>query len=746
MLKYTHKTQHNELLKIQFKKHQHHLTYSEKLGKIRTYNKTITRDRNMTNAQSATTQNITDQHLATIIKELINASNIYYLEGGESPLTDEEFDAKQAYLTKFEQTHPHLFEKGTEGHSVIGGTVNLGANTPLDQDTIIKHKQPMLSLAKATQETELDTYLDKVRQAGATDFQLQAKLDGLAISAHYTEGKLTLVATRGNGEEGENVTYLATTDNLIVHGLPTTIDNNNTLELRGELFFTAEQFNTTNQHRIATGQASFELSRSAASGIVKRARKGLSHKAELTFGTYSVHQNNTPTELKTIETLPNIITVDQLTKQQAPKAKLTGYKNNTEVHKAITEFGKIRENFTIPTDGVVVKPTNESEMIKLMGNTSSHPSSQIAWKYPSPTAETVILKITATVGKTGRITPVAEFAPVILDGVIERASLHNYSMLAQKDIRVGSTVIVKKALEIIPQVVAVIATPENSEPTEIPTNCPICNTTLTTEDGTNKTLNCENEECPARALQSLLFSVSRNNLDIDRLSTARLTALYENGTVTKLSDLYTLTTETIAETVIGQTADGTPTKIGTKTAAHIINHIEKSKTHPLERLIASLSIPTIGRRASKVIIKTYPTIDQLLNATEEELSELEDFGPTRSKQLYTGLVKRANIIQSMIEHGVQFNPEPTTTTNTTQIDLTNKVFSISGPVPKPFANRNELIDYIEANNGKFQTTPNKTITHMIGDHEGTSSKIKQAKKFEATFITDQQFTEKYTTN
>lgn len=690
-----------------------------------------------------------------VIEELLEASRLYYTEGETPSLTDEEFDAKQDFLETLSENpnYAELFTTGTDGHKILEGDVLLGASITTNEEPVT-HIHPMLSLAKAKKPEELTSYIAKARKAGVTDFNLQAKLDGLAISAHYENRKLTLVATRGDGETGENVSYLIDTPNLTIKGMPKTIDNDDEIEVRGEIFFTNEQFEQANNRRIKLEGISFENPRNAVSGLIKKSKSGLKYKVTMTFSAYSTLDNGIQSGLEPILNNPNFINVQQLTKDEAPNVKLSGFKDNAEIEKAIEDFGKVRETFSVPTDGVVIKPVNEAEMYAEMGLTSHHPVSQIAWKYPSKQAQATITEIFVTVGKTGKLTPVANITPTKLDGsTISRASLHNFNLVHTKNIRVGSTVIIEKANEIIPQIVTVIKSPQDSTPLETPTNCPSCDSKLAFE-GTEyppRTLTCENSTCPSKDFHVLKAAVGRTVLDIDGLSEAILTYLNDTDKVRNVSDLYTLTKEDLTNAELAETSKGNKRKLGEKRAIHILGHIEKSKTLPLERVLPSLAIPTIGRRASKVLVKAFKTIEGIKNATLDEISNIEGFGEIKSENIYNGIRQRESVINKMIENGVTFGnttdvdtEEENDATDENSIDLTGKSFSISGSVPEPFENRNALVDYIEENGGSFHSTPKAGTTYMIGENSGTSIKVKKATHFGSTFISPEEFTKQFT--
>lgn len=708
-----------------------------------------------------TTTKIEETQVLSIIEELKDASRLYYLEGNDSPLTDDEFDAKQEFLSSIRNDFPHLFSKDSDGYKILEGDVLLGAEMMVEStdNAVITHKSPMLSLAKAKKAEDLDAYLKKVRRNGATDFRLQAKLDGTAISAHYENGSLSYITTRGNGVVGENITYLSNDPNISVLGLPESIDHKQALEVRGELFFYTHQFEEVNKNRFAQSGSTFELSRSAVSGITKRAKKGMPYKAEMTFGIYSAWHDG---ELVSLDTITDeaFLSVDDLTASEVKgvngaegSVKLTGFVNDEEIHKAIAYFGKISESFTLPIDGVVIKPVNEVEVHKTMGNTSHHPASQIAWKYPSEKAQTKVQRIVFTVGKSGRVTPVAEFDPVTIDGsVIVRASLHNFAILREKDVREGSLIIIEKANEIIPQVVSVISSPDDSKQIEVPENCPSCDQSLYSEEGIYppKTLNCENDLCPSRNFESLVFAAGRDYLDIDGLSSSTLTALRDAGLVSDISDLYYLDEKILSEVVVGVSSKGESIYLGQKRAVNIMKHIEASKSLPLERLLASFAIHTLGRRASKKLVAEFKNLDNILSASTDDIAAIEGFGRIKAEKASEGLQMRSSIISRMKTAGVLFgenNTEAETSEkdkdSTSAIKLEGLSFAISGTVPQPFANRNAMVDYIEANGGTFHSSPKATTSYMIAESDGNSSKVKKALSLGVEFISAEEFTQKF---
>lgn len=690
---------------------------------------------------------INRNEVVALIDELHTASALYYQEMEISPLDDDEFDEKAAFLATQQDAFPDLFTPGSKGALLLEGDPALGTQVAADEDEIVVHAVPMLSLAKAKTEDELKNFARKLRAAGAKDFRLQAKLDGFALSAEYDQGKLVRLSTRGNGTVGEDTSYLFTSDEVTIIGLPTTISILEPLEVRGEMFLTDDQFRTLDEARTSiTGAEAFKNPRNGLVGTVKKAKGGLGYPAEVTYGAYSVVEASTG-DLVALDTVASLgfLTVDAITQEQVGELPLTGFTNDDELFDAIHKFGEARQTFTIPTDGVVIKPTNEREMHRELGSSSHHPRSQVAFKFPSPTAVSELLSIDLTVGKTGKITPIGRIKTVDLDGsAVSNVSLHNFNLVYTKNIRVGATILVHKANDIIPQIKAVISTPEGAELIPVPTTCPVCEETLSAareEKGTwpPKTLLCKNMDCPSRDFFALKIAVGKNYLDIDGMSEKLLAHLNDSGRVTTIADLYTLTFEELANSDFGTTKDGGSVRLGEKRAQNILDHIEKSKATPMPRVVASLSIPGLGRSMTKILMKRFKNIDELLAASVEEIAELDKLGAIRAEAIVNGLKHRSTLIQILRDHGVEFAVEEVAT----DAPLKGLSFAISGEVPAPFANRGKFVEYVEANGGEFHSSPKAHTSFMIGDAEASSSKAKAAIKHGVTFLTPVEFTDRY---
>lgn len=685
---------------------------------------------------------LTRDELIDLIASLHGAAEKYYQDTGvESPMTDEQFDSGIELLRDAADsgTMDDLFGEDTTGYALLEGSPSLGT-TPQTAH-VVEHKHPMLSLNKAKTEDVLQKYLDKAVEHGITEFKLQAKLDGMAMSAVYVDGQLIQLARRGDGHRGDDTTFALRDPNLTIVGLPDTVEHDGRFEVRGELFFTDENFQAADTARYAVTGERFKNSRNSVSGILMRSEAGLEYQVTLNYAAYSVIHDDTFIPTTVLD--DRFLTTDQLTAQI-----VEGVTNLSveEVFPKITAFGAQREHTSYPTDGVVVKPQDEMTHYATMGISAHAPESQIAWKYPAEQAQTVIRDVSVTVGKTGRLTPVAHVDPVELDGsTVENASLHNYNLVYEKDIRIGSIVAIEKANDIIPQILHVIHHVDGSERIMPPTACPVCGTAVETLDQNGvplKSILCENVDCESRVLFTLQNAVSKSRLDIDRMSEVSIEYLYGEGLLTTVADFYTLDHNTLANSRLGFSAQGTPRRMGEKTAAHVVHHIEASKTAPFDRLLASLGIPAVGVRVARSLQAAFTTFDDLRSATVEELDAVDGIGEVMAERIRGGLAANRETIDRMIAAGVQFEiPAPVSVS--VESKIAGVSVSISGSVPERFANRQEFVAWVEEHGGEFHSSPKKATNLLIGDPNGSSSKIQKAIQNGTTVMTPEDFAAQY---
>jgi DNA ligase (NAD+) len=687
-----------------------------------------------------------------LIEELSTAATAYYQQGEDSGLTDEEFDAKLDYLETLsaDPVYSDLFSVSGPGFKLLENTTALG--TEVQADAVVMHDHPMLSLDKAKKEPDLLAFLRKAEEAGAKNFRIQAKLDGLAISVKYQDGALVWIATRGDGQVGEDVTYLLKDPAVTVKGLPQTIDEPGLVEVRGELFFTTKQFEAADDARLAAMGSRFKNSRNAASGLLKKANHGVGYPVEFTYAAYSMLRDGAMIGITELEAKEAFVTVDALTRAEVGELPTTAFESHSALMAAVHAIGDVRPGFSIPTDGIVIKPTNEVEVYEAMGVTSHHPASQIAWKYPAEKAVTTVLGIDVSVGKSGRVTPIARVEPTHLAGsVLSNASLHNFNLVHTKGIRVGSVVMIEKANDIIPQVVAVISSPAESADVPIPTVCPSCGGALAAvgAEWPPKTLNCGNSACPSRASFALKTAVGKNFLDIDGLSEVTLAHLTAIGRITDIADLYTLTEEELANSEFGVSTQGNPRRLGEKRAKHILAQLEKSKSKPLTKVLPALSIHLLGQTSSKLLLKHFGSLDAIMAASVDELASLDKIGPIRAQKIADGLQEKAELIARLQSHGVEFAvpvtiaPSDDASETDSGAALSGLSFAISGAVPQPFANRGAWVDYVESKGGTFHSGPKADTSFMVGEASENSAKIKKAHSLGVAFITAADFTARY---
>jgi len=690
--------------------------------------------------------NDTDSIASELVDELIAASEAYY-SGDEPIMEDQDFDEKQSYLASILDEISDGELRARASSILESDSVNLGASIEILDE--VRHGVPMLSLKKAKSEEELRKFLEKLLSAGATGFKVQVKLDGFALSARYEDGKLVGLATRGDGNVGENLSYLMGNPDITIVGLPDTIATKDTVELRGELFFTEGQFASVSELRLKAGGEPFKNSRNAVVGLQKKAAKGLDFPVEFSFSAYAAWRGEELVELSTIDGGDKLDTVEKLTAREvgANKIVLTELAGVDETVATVQALEPLIDSFDAPNDGVVIKATNESSMQAKMGSNDHHPSSQIAYKYPTPTFPAEVLEVTYSVGKTGRVSPRGRITPTdVMGTVITFVSLHNFDWIYARDLRVGSKVAVTRANKVIPYIKAVLSNPDDAPQVPIPTSCPACGTDLVFEDGVwpPRTIRCANMSCPARDFESLLTASRKGCLDFDGMSNSTVEALHEAGKLNTIADFYALTEKDLADSTLGFSANGNPRRLGEKRAHHIYEHIQKSKTLPLQRLLVSLSVQFLGNRAAKSLIAHFGTFDAIRSASVEDVSHIDGMGPKRAQAIVEGLRHRSSTIDAMIAAGVEFSkPDAAEEEDASGSSLEGMSFSISGSVPAPFANRDAWVEFIEAHGGEFHSGPKATTSYMVAESSGSSAKIKKALQLGVTFITAQEFTEKF---
>lgn len=672
-------------------------------------------------------ERMNDEDIFELINELKQAAQAYY-QGGETLMTDEVYDIKFNTLSHqleildqdLEVGDPQLIE------AIESVLYTVSANSE-PESNIVHHDYPMLSLAKADNYDSLKRYHERLVKGGAKGFSVQMKLDGLAMSAKYNNGKLIQLATRGDGEKGESLNHLINHKEVEIKGLPETIDSLESLEVRGELYISENQFVKINRERFTITGENFSHSRNAVVGITKRSASGLEYNAEISFSVYSAHKSGKQIVLRDIDnsfSKINNLTLKELQRVSKLESCVISTNNFEGLDKLVQNIGELRSSLDIPTDGVVIKPLNDLEMLEKMGYTSKFPIAYIAYKYPGEKALAVIEDIIVSVGKTGRLTPQAKITPVTIDGVtISNVTCHNYSWMNEMGIRKGAKVAVTRANDVIPAIDVVIDK-GSDDVIQTPTECPECSGKLK-GDGTKypKTLSCTNDDCPSKLLFYMMSIVGRNYLHIDGLGGVSMKALVDNKVLTSIVDLFNLTEDKLKDVPTGETSSGNIRTLGAGNAKNIMKSIENAKKGTdSNKLLASFNIEGVGPGTAKRLIKHFGGIEKVLSVKPERLLEVDQVGSKLMKSFENKGNKALLQLENLVKIGVKVN-DPLE--NESRVEFKG-TFSVSGSV-EGFNSRIEFVEYMENNGWFFHKTPKKDTVVLFADPESTSSKVKKAK-------------------
>ena len=663
-----------------------------------------------------------------LITELTKVADLYY-QGEGSPLTDDEYDEKILFLRDL---IVNQVEYNTDKRisDLLEGSVAAGS-TPSKKDNLVTHSVPMLSLDKANSMTEIKSWLDKIEDAGSTMMRVQAKLDGFAIEARYVNKVGVEVSTRGDGSVGEDISYLLNHPDISIVGLPSSLKIIENCSLRGELFARQSQFDKLNNARFAATNSRLENSRNGVVGVVKKGKSDLGYKAELTFCVYSVLIDGEYHDLDDLKVAhEDVITINELSSYEYANAGGSGdltARDFDELSDVIRDFGEKRVDFDIPTDGAVIKPIEESRLYNAMGNTAHHPKAFIAFKYPSEKQPATVLDVVFSVGKTGRVTPTAIVTPTNLSGVtVSRASCHNFNWLKEKNVRIGSTVMITRANDVIPAISSVLIAGDN-KPITVPKHCPECNTELVAED--LKNVKCPNPKCPSVFFFKMRSATSKQGLDIEGLNNVGLKALCESGIMSDVADLFTLTVNDLKDLPMGETSTGNVRKFGKVKGAKIISHIKTAKDNtPAYKLLNAMGFNGVGPSTAKLLLANLGSIGQLMNASLNDLTDIPGLGTVKTKYLIEEQKTIKEVYNKLLTLNVKMD-------NGLATKVTEKGhFAISGKVPEGFANRGAFTDYMATLGWVFDSAPKTTTTVMLGNETDTSSKIQKAKKLKIKIV------------
>ncbi|MHC4553605.1 MAG: NAD-dependent DNA ligase LigA, partial [Planctomycetota bacterium] len=633
-------------------------------------------------------------------------------------------------LKELEASHPELVTADSPTQRV--------SERPVSGFETVAHAVPMLSIDNTYNEDELRKFNERVAKGLETDdydYTVELKIDGLAISLRYESGHLARAATRGSGREGDDVTANIRT----IRAIPLTLEGAgvpDVLEVRGEVYMPKKAFAELNALRLDADEAEFANPRNAAAGSLKLLDSRVTATRKLAFFAYSVGQFSKPLADTHFDSLQNLKTLGLPVNPTTQQAKTID-----DVLKVCHTWEKKKDTLDYQIDGMVIK-VNRYDQHDMLGATGRAPKWCIAYKFAAEQAETTVESIDVQVGKSGTLTPVANLAPVKLAGTtVKRASLHNFDLLQKLDVRCGDTVIIEKAGEIIPQVVDVKTKERNlfdSQPFEIPTACPACNKPVevikrkrlnqSSDDEEqieyNHTYICTNPDCKERLKQRLEYFVGKGQMDIDKLGPAVIEQLVESGLVKTFADLYTIRFDQVVQ--LERMAD--------KSAANIIDSIDKSKTQPLWRLVAAIGIRNVGGQSAQILADELRSLDGIMNANIETLTAIDGIGPIMAQSIHDFLHDNENIavINAMLAAGATPEAPKEKASNA----LKGMTIVATGSL-KHFT-REQIKQAIKDHGGKSASSVSKKTTFVIAGQNAGSKRTK-AEELSVEVIDEAEF-------
>ena len=650
------------------------------------------------------------------IKELVkilNEANYNYYVLDNPTITDQEFDKYIRELITLEEKYPE-FKQSDSPTSRVGGEVVSGFQK-------VYHEKPMLSLSNVFNEEEIRTFDERLKKEQIKpEYVCELKIDGLSVSLLYEKGVLKRAATRGDGVVGEDITHNAKT----IKDIPLRINEPIDIEVRGEIYMTKKALLELNEKRLERGVEPLANARNAAAGSVRQLDSKVAASRNLSCFIYHLpnpEDYNIKTHFEALEFMRKLGFVVSNNNRKV--------ENVNEVLKFIEYWTNERPNLPYDIDGVVIKLNNISDQLK-SGYTAKYPKWATAYKFPAELVLTKLKEIKMTVGRTGQVTPNAILEPVLLMGsVISKATLHNEDYIKMKDIRVGDIVAIRKAGDVIPRVEKVILDRRtgNEKVFEIPKNCPICGAELVKKDAAYY---CENSSCDKKTIEKLIHFASRDAMNIEGFGDSIVEDFYNMGYLKKISDFYHLSDykESLME------LEG----FGLKSIENLLNAVLESKKNSLEKLLFGLGIRHVGAKVAKILAKHFKNMDNLMNATFDDLVNIPDIGDIISKSVVDFFEDENNrkIIQELKDYKLNMDYLGTEVAN---INISGKTFVLTGTLET--ITRDEATEMIESAGGKTSSSVSKkTYAVIVGKDPG--SKYEKAKELNITIWSEQEFLDK----
>ena len=640
------------------------------------------------------------------LRKQLQYHNKKYYDEDAPEISDYEYDRMLRSLETLEQEYPEIDTPDSPTHRV-GGSAS-------DKFSPVTHPWRLESLQDVFSFEELAEFYDR---AQAPEYVVEYKIDGLSVSLEYENGIFVRGATRGDGVTGEDVT-----DNLrTIAEIPKVLrDAPQTLVVRGEVYMKRSVFDAINTQLELNGKPLMANPRNAAAGSLRQKDSNVTKQRSLSIFCFNIQNSD---ELPLTSHVQALDYLKQLGFPVSPRYPV--YTDRADIEHEIAQMGDSRGELDFDIDGAVIK-VNDFALRSALGSTAKYPRWAAAYKYPPEIKETLLKDIVITVGRTGVLTPNAVLEPVRLAGTtVSRATLHNRDFIRERDVRIGDTVRVRKAGEIIPEVLGSIPEkrPADSVPFEMPKVCPICGAPVF-EDEEEAAIRCTGAECPAQLLRNLMHFASRDAMDIDGCGQAVLQLLIDAQLVHSAADLYTLTIEDIASLE----------RMGQKSAENLVAAIARSKQNDLSRLLFAFGIRHVGQKAAKVLSNTFGSLDAILQADEQQLTEIRDIGAATANAIvkWREQEQSRHLVARLREFGVNFNGEQTVKSDL----LAGKTIVLTGTLT--LFTRKQATEIIERLGGRASGSVSKKTTYVVAG-ENAGSKLKKANDLGIPVLTEAEF-------
>ena len=646
--------------------------------------------------------------------ELEKHNKLYY-ENDAPIISDFEYDAMLRELEELEEKYP-IYATPDSPTKHVGGRVN-------EKFSKVTHAVPMKSLGDIFSKEEVFEFTERVRNTVGSDglsFVVERKIDGLSVSVEYENGRLIRASTRGDGLVGEDITENART----IKNLPKSIDPSIPyLEVRGEVYMPFEVFLRVNEQAELAGEKTFANPRNAAAGSLRQLNAKVAAERQLSifvFNIQAIRGREFSTHADTLRFLSD------LGFEASPG--FIECRTDEEIWSAIESIGESRGELSYGIDGAVIK-VNEISLREKLGETAKIPRWAIAYKYPPEEKQTRLLAIEVSVGRTGKLTPVAVLEPVHLAGTtVSKATLNNEDFIKEKDVRIGDMVVVRKAGEIIPEIVSVNINerPSDAKPFAMPEVCPACGEKVYRKEGESH-IYCLNELCPAQTYRAMMHFASKDTMNIDGMGPGMINILLDADLIHDVADIYTLSEK--KDLLLGLD------RMGESSIANLLASVEESKHRPLSRLIAALGIRNVGVVAARSLAKAFGSMDNLKNATVLELAALPDFGMVTAQCVADFFSKESNLalIEKLRSCGVNMEEDAGEKTGTA---FAGKIFVLTGTLSK--YTRNQASELILAQGGTVSSSVSKNTSYVLAG-EAAGSKLTKAQSLGVAVISEDDF-------